>query len=286
MTAPALQSFSQTIRYGDADIRYAVRRTPGRDKSIRIHVNPNGVVEVEAPEEANLQSIREAVRLRAQWILSHQREISLRRSHVLPREYISGESHFYLGRRYVLKVLPVDGASGEKGASRQGVKLSGAYLVVRLSAPQLLRLENTVEEHTANTWTTPLSAQDKLQTARRKKVKSLLRDWYREHAQAYLAKRLGLLSKDVSWVGKAPQCRLQVMRRQWGSCSPGGVLLLNPHLIKAPARCIDYVLLHELCHLREHNHSKAFYALLGNLMPDWKPVKDKLDNMAEALLNE
>ena len=76
------------------------------------------------------------------------------------------------------------------------------------------------------------------------------------------------------------------MRRQWGSCSPTGTLLLNLHLVKAPARCIDYVLFHELCHLREHNHSKAFYTLLERFLPDWETVKDKLDNMAEVLLNE
>ena len=76
------------------------------------------------------------------------------------------------------------------------------------------------------------------------------------------------------------------MQKQWGSCSPTGVLLLNLHLIKAPARCVDYVLLHEICHLREHNHGNAFCTLLESLLPDWRHMKDRLDNMAEMLLNE
>lgn len=76
------------------------------------------------------------------------------------------------------------------------------------------------------------------------------------------------------------------MKAQWGSCSPGGSFLLNPHLVKVPAECIDYVILHELCHLEEHNHSQRFYDLLGYAMPRWKAVKHRLDGMSELLLNE
>lgn len=76
------------------------------------------------------------------------------------------------------------------------------------------------------------------------------------------------------------------MQKQWGSCSPAGRLLLNPQLIKAPRECIDYVISHELCHLKEHNHSPRYYRLLSQLMPGWKTVKARLDGMAEVLLNE
>ncbi|MEJ2632642.1 MAG: M48 family metallopeptidase [Acidihalobacter sp.] len=63
--------------------------------------------------------------------------------------------------------------------------------------------------------------------------------------------------------------RLLAMKTQWGSCSPRGTLTMNPHLVKAPRECIDYVLLHELCHLAEHNHSDRFYRLMGQVMPRW-----------------
>ncbi len=75
------------------------------------------------------------------------------------------------------------------------------------------------------------------------------------------------------------------MRTQWGSCSPNGELLLNPQLVKAPRHCIDYVIFHELCHLKEHNHSPAYYKLLGRSLPDWEQRKAELDNLAEILLN-
>lgn len=63
-------------------------------------------------------------------------------------------------------------------------------------------------------------------------------------------------------------------------------LLLNSHLIKASKECIDYVILYELCHIAEHNHSDKFWRLLTQVMPNWKVVKTQLDSMAELYLNE
>jgi predicted metal-dependent hydrolase len=70
-----------------------------------------------------------------------------------------------------------------------------------------------------------------------------------------------------------------------GSCSPKGLLTLNLYLVKAPVQCIDYVILHELCHLAEHNHSARFYQLMTQVMPDWKKTKTQLDGMANRYLN-
>ena len=76
------------------------------------------------------------------------------------------------------------------------------------------------------------------------------------------------------------------MQKQSGSCSPNVVILLNPHLFKAPRECIDYVISHELCHLRDHNQSPRYYRLLENIMPAWEAVKARLDGMAALVLNE
>ena len=76
------------------------------------------------------------------------------------------------------------------------------------------------------------------------------------------------------------------MQTQWGSCSPAGRITLNPHLVKAPRDCIDYVILHELCHLAEHNHSERFYRLMQQVMPQWGKIKQRLDGMAASLLND
>jgi hypothetical protein len=97
-------------------------------------------------------------------------------------------------------------------------------------------------------------------------------------------RRLDLMVESLPWTTTAPTWRMVEMQTQWGSCSPEGAILLNPHLIKAPICAIDYVLLHELCHLVEHNHSPRFYGLLDRFMPDWRSVKERLDGQADSIL--
>ena len=238
-----------SVRYGEELIRYAVRHQPGRKSGrIAIHVEPNGRVLVDAPESASDFQIRAAVNARARWIHGHVTSIRLRLAHVLPREYVSGESLLYLGRRYRLKVIAAPNRT-------RNVRLRGTYIevVIGKRSPSLVR--------------------------------AALTDWYRGRAKAVLSAQLEKLTASLRWVRTPPPVRFQTMKVQWGSCSPAGRLTLNPQLVKAPRECIDYVLLHELCHLREHNHGKRFYRLLDMHMPRWEQRKARLDNLAEDLLN-
>ena len=239
-----------SIVYGDDRIDFQVCISRDRPKhKVAIHVHPDGSVQVDAPEGAGESEIRDAVRKRARWVLKHVSDARQHREHVLERHYISGESHFYLGRRHLLKVI----VALDEHAT---VKLLRGRLEVRCpkDSPGL--------------------------------VKDLLRGWYRERAKEYLQNRLAIHVDRIPWLSEIPCWKLAPMQKQWGSCSPKGVISLNPHLVKAPRDCVDYVLLHELCHLKEHNHSERYYQLLGHLMPEWKSVKVKLDGMAELLLNE
>jgi predicted metal-dependent hydrolase len=79
---------------------------------------------------------------------------------------------------------------------------------------------------------------------------------------------------------------MSFMRSQWGSCSASGKITLNTHLIKTPRRLIDYVVLHELCHLRQHNHNRRFYGLLATHMSDWSARSTELDRFMPVLLHE
>lgn len=238
------------ISYGDEIIRYQVCYTPSKRNKVAIHVHPNGSVQVDAPQGSEIRDINQAVLKRARWIMNHVLQAKVQRESILLREYVSGESHFYLGRRYSLKVVPVSKKEGNKVKLLRGL----FKIYTKDTSPQ--------------------------------KVKNLLWQWYRAHAETYLSQRLEVATANISWVNTLPEWRLLTMKKQWGSCSPKGILSLNPHLIKAPRECIEYVLYHELCHLHEHNHSKRFYNLLSELMPEWKSVKTKLDGMAEVLLNE
>ena len=238
-----------TCRYGDEQFRYGVCYRPTSRKKITIHIHPNGAVQVDAPSGTANAAVKEAVQKRARWVITQLEQMREQQREVLPRRYVSGESHFYQGRRYPLKIVQT------RGKSR--VALWRGQL--RIFTPD--RSPRT--------------------------VKTLLRQWYRAHARDTFERRLGVLAQQVSWLpGQRPPLTLRTMKKRWGSCSPRGQIVLNPHLVKAPRDCIDYVIVHELCHLKEHNHGLQFYQSLSRLMPDWKAVKARLDGMAELLLNE
>ena len=238
----------RSIQYGEARIAFTIHFVPRPRRRVSIHVLPDGVVRVDAPEETAPDAVVDAVRRRARWLWLALEARQAHRRHVLPRDYVSGESHFYLGRRYVLKVEIVNG-----GAT--GVKLTRGRLLVsaRQREPAVIR--------------------------------SHLEDWYRQRAREVFARRVSEIATNVPWLTVLPSFRLLNMRTQWGSCSPSGELILNPQLVKAPRVCVDYVIYHELCHLKEHNHSPEYYRLLESVMPGWEGYKQMLDGLAELLLN-
>jgi predicted metal-dependent hydrolase len=76
-----------------------------------------------------------------------------------------------------------------------------------------------------------------------------------------------------------PELCVKRLSKRWGSCSKAGDMLLNTELVKAPLYCIDYVIMHELCHLKEHTHSNGYYKLLSKHMPDWEKRKERLERI-------
>ena len=105
-----------------------------------------------------------------------------------------------------------------------------------------------------------------------------MRDWYRERAKVKFAEIAEPIIQQFKKYGVEPKSLyIQVMENRWGSCTPKGKIILNTELIKAPKPCIEYVITHEMCHLLHKNHTKSFYELLHNEMPDWEKWKSKLE---------
>lgn len=237
-----------SFSYGDEIITCErVDRTHISDK-ILIKVHPDCRIVVSAPEQAEDSDVLKAIQKRGRWIYQQLREFRQQLEFITPRQYVSGESHYYLGKQYQLKVL-------EDPGHPQGVKLLRG------------KLEVSVRQKSAD------------------KVQGLLEDWYKTRAKIVFAKRLDYVLERALWIAERPAFRILTMQTQWGSCSPKGLLTLNPYLVKAPVQCIDYVILHELCHLAEHNHSARFYQLMTQVIPDWEKTKKQLDGMANLYLN-
>lgn len=236
------------LAYGEDRIPYQVSYDDARKTRVAIHVNPDGSVAVDAPLGFSDESIKQAVQKRARWVVGHVSEARERYAQVRPREYVSGEQVLYLGRRYMLKVIPVD------------------------SKPAPARLRgNRLEVETAN------GMEDD--------IKGRLRAWYLVRGRDYLSRRIDAFAKNLPWVKAPPPFRLLDMSRQWGSCSPSGEIIINRHLVKAPRQCVDYVLIHELAHLKHHDHGPEFWNLIDAHAGDWRKAKRHLDGLVEVLMD-
>lgn len=237
-----------SFRYGDEKIAFERAKRPQATGKVLIKVHQDCRVIASAPEEADDEAVLSAVKKRGRWIYEQLRDFRKQLEFTTPRQYISGESHYYLGKQYLLKVI-------EEPQQVQGVKLLRGKLEVSVRAKS--------EE----------------------KVKELLSNWYKVRAKETFVKCLDTMLEQALWVTERPQVRILTMKTQWGSCSPNGRITINPHLVKAPRECIEYVILHELCHLAEHNHSERFYRLMSQVMPKWEEIKQRLDRMANIYID-
>jgi predicted metal-dependent hydrolase len=208
-------------------------------KTLAISVRPDGFLELVAPIDATETEILAKVAKRRKWILKQRREfLAMNATRSTPR-YVTSATHRYLGRQYRLKI---------EAGNLPRVLLKGAYFRVttRSGEPDEVRLA--------------LSA------------------WFRSKAKEQFTKRVSVWTP---WCKKhhlpEPRMRILKMPKRWGSAGPDGRISLNPDLIHAPSRCIDYVIVHEICHLRHPHHGPQFFRLLSSLMPDWKSVKKRLE---------
>lgn len=229
------------IQYGTSRIDYELRFA--ERKTLEISVHPDLRVSVVAPEDTSHDAIEAKVKKRAGWILKQQRELELYLPHVPPRQYVSGETHRYLGRQYRLKIEKA------KVKPENRAVLKGGRLVV-----------SPCEDGTPA------------------QVEKLVTQWYRRQAERVFPERLAAMLPRFDRVGPlSPKLVIRRMEKRWGSCTEAGVVTLNLRLMQVPKSCIDYVIVHELCHLVEHNHSRRFYALLQYVMVDWKNRRSRLN---------
>ncbi len=244
MSEILLNGGKQSVLFGQTEITYTVK-TSDR-KTLAIHVYPNGDVLVDAPLAASLMAIAQKVKKRASWIFKQQLQFAAYPPVMPERRYVSGESYRYLGRQYRLLI---------KEGVREHVKLINGRIVVETVNP-----ENP------------------------KKIKALLVYWSRSRAQIIFSERYHVCVQLVAKldIEHYQGFQLRVMPKRWGSCSSQGNIMLNPELIAAPKECIDYVITHELCHLKISNHSQAFYKLLAKVMGDWERRRKRLNESVEV----
>jgi hypothetical protein len=208
-------------------------------KSLGITVTHELKVFVKAPINTPLVKIKERLRKKAPWILKQQSFFLSFYPKNVSRKYIAGETHLYMGKQYRLKI---------EDSILESVKLKGGFIVVS--------------------------------TSHKEDVKQLVKQWYLNNAKTkFNTVAQPLIEQFKKYNVNPDSVVLREMPNRWGSCTLKGKIILNPELIKAPKGCIEYVIIHELCHLVHRDHTQKFLDLQSREMPHWEKWKTKLEKL-------
>lgn len=225
------------LKFGSRAVIFNLEYTKRRSLGIKVY--PDNQVHVLAPLDAKEEQVLERVKIKAPWILKQIDYFNTYKPATSPRGFINGETHLYLGRQYRLKIV-TDNTDAVKAYRGQ------LWLHSKSSKPEVLKKQ--------------------------------LDDWYKQKASVVFTELLAeVLPKFKRYKISEPSLTIRAMSKRWGSCTPAGRIILNTELIKAPKGSIEYVMIHELCHIVHHSHNKSFQSLLSRMMPDWRKWKDRLE---------
>ncbi len=211
-------------------------------KRITYKVTPSKQIHITCPIGIKQERFGSLIEKKKKWIVKQLDFFEEMIMQPVTRQYISGETYLYLGRQYRLKVI-----EGEKSS----IKLIGQFLVIEMRNVHDLEL-----------------------------AEKLMNRWYKDHAIEYIQRRIEIHSK---YFEERYPCKIEYryryLRKSWGKCSQKGVIVFNVDLIKAPVHCIDYIIVHELCHLICWNHDRKFWGLVSRILPDWEARKKRLEKV-------
>ena len=211
-------------------------------KNIHLAVYPpTGRVRIAAPLRVNDDSVRLFAIAKLSWIKRHQRKFEgqVRQT---PRVYKNRESHYFQGKRYLLRVIEMEAAPKVVLRSKTFIDL-----YVRKGTPK-------------------------------EKCHEVMNEWYREQLKKQIP---SLLEKWERKIGvRVNDCRVKLMKTKWGSCNiEKKRIWLNLELAKKPVQCLEYIVMHELVHLLERHHNEKFLAYIDKFLPNWKSLKDELNRL-------
>lgn len=238
---------NRTISIGEQTLTYTLERK--LVKNLNLHVRNDGSVYVSANPCVPVKQVDEFLISKAQFILNAQMRFREQATHKpQPKQYISGETFYILGRALRLKVSQT---------TKDDVYTDGVHIFLNVKDP----LDFSKKQRLVCKFI------DQQCSAVFKEIVSEIYPVFHKYGVAM------------------PTIRMRTMNTRWGSClARKGIITLNKRLLEAPRSCIEYVVMHEFCHFIHPNHSKQFYAFLTMLMPDWKERKRILDgNIANHL---
>lgn len=216
-------------------------------RSFEIAVLPNGIVRIRAPKRATDHDIHRVYETKYKWIEAKLQEFQKRHPGYAERRFVSGEPFLYMGKEFKLEIV-----HGVKS-----VRIIDNEIVVGLS-----RSKGYDED--------------------RLSVEKNMKTWYRQCSESVIQSRMDHWQQIV---GKVPtSVKVKEQKKRWGSCTGKNEILMNWKLIMAPLDVIDYVVVHELCHLYIRDHSPRYWELVEKHMPNWKEKRQWLKQNGHLLM--
>lgn len=241
------------VLLGERAVSFKLFRVPRR-RNVHVMVSDDGNLEVRAPWRFSLDEARVAIQEHRGWVLG---ALDDTRSRIRMRpQLVTGSQLPLLDERLRLRVL----VQAQLSLFESGDAASRRLGVVERHGREL-KVEVRAAEESA--------------------VRRLLEGWYREQAVSLLAERMQPLAQALGV--EYARMTVRAQRTRWGSCSSRGSISLNWRLVLLPAKLVDYVLAHELAHLREMNHSPAFWALVESVIPEFRARRRELEHAARTM---
>lgn len=210
-------------------------------KNLHLAVHPpEGRVRISSPVRVKDEAIRLFIISKLPWIKRQQKKFR-EQEREREREFLSRESHYFFGKRYLLNVIEHDGPPG------------------------VILKKNTIDMYVRRGTTT-------------EKRRVIMNEWYRKEIKKVIPE---LLEKWEKITGvSASQWRVKLMKTRWGTCNiKAKRIWFNLELAKKPVICLEYIIVHELVHLLERHHNEKFLRLMEQFMPQWKKYKEELNRL-------
>jgi len=214
-------------------------------KNIHLSVHPpEGKVTIACPEATKDETIRLYLASKIGWI-KRQQKLLQGKDRQSPRKYVTGETHYLLGKAYRLKVVPAEGKSGVRVKGKTVIELT-------------VQKESTTEAKS-----------------------ELMKEFYRTHLKIVLLKMVDDWCRKMDV--QPDDWRVKSMKTKWGSCNTvKKTILFNLELAKKPKSCIEYIVVHELVHLLERLHNDRFVSYMDRFLPKWRRRKEELNSLPVA----
>lgn len=232
----------ENFKYGTTEIQYSISYKSNQ-KDVSLSVDLKNGVQVVAPEGLSEEKLHTIMLMKAPWIIRKKNELAEVAVSPFPKEFVSGEKFAYLGRHYKLKVHKNDNIRKPSLVFKQGKFIS--------EVPK----GYTDEE-------------------KKQKLQLLFKEWYIKHGKNKVEERSEIYCPKM---GLEPtSIKIKEQQKRWGTCTKEGAIYLNWRIIMAPMSIIDYVLVHELAHLKYPDHSNEYWRFIRSILPDYEQRKEWL----------